>query len=115
MNWPATLPQGLLKSSFSDGPPDNLLRTQMEAGPAKVRRRTTAGVRPLSGAMRVTAAQWAIFKTFFDTDLQSGALSFAFPDPDNEAATITVRLLNYKRASAGGLDFKLELTFEVVP
>ncbi len=42
--WPATLPAPAL-SSLRETPPDNLIRTQMDKGPAKVRRRTTANVR----------------------------------------------------------------------
>ncbi len=45
--WPPSLPQRPLAQGFSEQAPDTLIRTQMEAGPPKVRRRFTAGIRTM--------------------------------------------------------------------
>ncbi len=37
-----------LAANYQETPPDNLVRTPMDVGPAKLRRRTTANVRQLS-------------------------------------------------------------------
>ena len=79
--WDASLPQRLLVKSYSESPADVLLRTSMDFGPAKVRRRGTAGPRPVSGSIIVTAAELATFKTFFNTTLLGGSLRFRWCDP----------------------------------
>ena len=43
IDWPATLPQEILAEGYEEGLPDVLVRTKMDAGPDKVRRRATAG------------------------------------------------------------------------
>lgn len=78
--WPSELPQCFVVG-YSDGAADNLIETDPETGPPISRRRSTAAVRPLSGSMRMTRAQLAILKAFFDTTLLSGSLPFAFTDP----------------------------------
>ena len=79
--WDASLPQRLIIKSYAESPADVLVRTSMDFGPAKVRRRGTAGPRPVSGSIIVTAAQLATFKTFFNTTLSGGALRFRWRDP----------------------------------
>ena len=73
--WPASLPQ-FVDRPHTEGMPDALLRTPMDAGPAKTRRRFTAGIKPVKAQMDLTAAQAATFETFFDVTLKAGALAF---------------------------------------
>lgn len=47
-NWPETLPQSPLLDGWRETPADNTVRTAMEAGPAKVRARGTAGAGKMS-------------------------------------------------------------------
>jgi hypothetical protein len=74
--WPATLPQAVIGRGFSETLPDLVLRTPVESGPAKSRRRLSYNVRPTTATIIVTQAQAAIFDTFYNTDLEGGALSF---------------------------------------
>lgn len=78
--WPAELPQ-CFNIPYSDGLGDGLAETQPDVGPPMSRRRTTAVTRPLSGSMRMTRAQLATLRTFFNTTLFLGALPFTFTDP----------------------------------
>lgn len=79
--WPGSLPQSPLLSGFTETTPNLVLRTQMDAGPPKQRRRFTAGVRPFTISMLMTADQVDIFDDFFMNTCEGGALSFLFPDP----------------------------------
>lgn len=84
--YPTTLPNQLL--GLRDKREDNVVRTQMEAGPAITRRRYTASVRTLSVPVVFTGAQRAIFEDFFEDDLKSGSLSFEWNDPLTDETAI---------------------------
>lgn len=79
--WPAGLPQDVEIDGYEETSPANKLRTQMDAGPAKQRRRFTAGVRPLKVTMIMTRAQIATLDAFHDATLAGGALPFDFTHP----------------------------------
>jgi hypothetical protein len=64
----------------------------MEAGEAKVRRRTTSGVMPLSLAYRMTSAEKEDFEDWVASDIADGALRFTLPDPEADSGTIEVRM-----------------------
>jgi hypothetical protein len=88
--WPVSLPQDFLRNSYQSAAAENRIRSQPDTGPAKVRRRSTANVRPMAGNMNITDAQLTALKTFYDTTTLSGSLPFTFPDPET-AATLLVR------------------------
>lgn len=74
--WPGTLPVIPLVAGYKESPPDVLIRTQMDAGPARVRPRYTAGVRPIIGEIVCTPTQVATLDTFYVTTLLQGSLPF---------------------------------------
>lgn len=84
--WPGTLPQDPEIDGLVEQPPDTILRTQMDAGPAKVRRRFTAGVRPFRMKMLLTKTQVADLETFFVTTLKYGSESFDWHNPRTQAS-----------------------------
>lgn len=79
--WPATLPQEPKLAGHSEQPPNLVLRTEMSVGPAKARRRTTAGVRNFSMSIVMTRAQCALLDEFFLDSAQGGALAFQWTHP----------------------------------
>lgn len=88
--WPATLPQ-CFAVGYSEGLGDNLAEYQPDIGPPISRRRSSAATRPLSGQMKLTRAQRATLKTFFEVTLDQGALAFEFPDPASAGDTLLVK------------------------
>lgn len=96
-DWPATLPQVLPVAGYSETPPDTALRTQMDAGPAKVRRRFTAQVRPINATLILTAAQVQILDDFYVTTLEGGALPFDWIHPRDTASPPTVVQFRFVR------------------
>lgn len=90
--WPSTLPQCFLANSVQWAIGEGRLRTPMEAGPAKQRRRTSAVSDALTGQMRMTRQQWSDFMHFVDVTVQGGIDAFTFPNPDAPGQTLLVRI-----------------------
>lgn len=80
-SWPSTLPQLPLAGGFSESPPDTTVRTKMDAGPAKVRRRFTANVRPFKVSFLMTSEQIGYLDTFYVTTTVGGSASFTWVSP----------------------------------
>lgn len=77
--WPPSLPSpkvdDLTESAVELG-----LRTSMDAGLPKMRRRFTAAPRPISCSLVLTRAQVATLDTFFVDTLEAGTLTFDWTD-----------------------------------
>jgi len=84
ISWPATLYGYILKEGFQEIPPDNTIRTEMDVGPAKLRRRSTSAVRKFTVQMFFTTALVATFETFYNTTSESGSLAFSYRAPRTE-------------------------------
>jgi len=84
--WPASLPQSPLIAGFEEDVPETALRTEMDAGPAKLRRRFTASVRPIKYPLILTETQVATLDTFYVTTMQAGTLPFTHTHPRTGAA-----------------------------
>lgn len=78
-NWPSSLPQKLLDSSYHDEEPDLAMLTEMDAPVPKLRRRFTAAIRLFGGKMNLTADQKHDLTEFYRDYCAS---SFWFPDPE---------------------------------
>ncbi len=87
--WPASLPAPAL-NTLRETPPNNSIASQMDKGPAKVRRRTTANVRPISFIMKCTPDQIATLDDFYDNTTFSGSVDFDYTHPRTGAA-VTAR------------------------
>ncbi len=79
--WPVELPQSLDLQGYQEAVPSTTVRTEMDQGPAKVRRRFTAAARPISGSITITAAQVATLRTFYETTTFGGAEAFDWISP----------------------------------
>jgi hypothetical protein len=90
--WPVTLPQKPLKSGYGRSGKAVLIRSPMDSGPAKVRKRTNVGVKPVALAFKMTTAQVDDFEDWVVTDIGEGALSFTLPAPEADSGTIVVRM-----------------------
>jgi hypothetical protein len=116
-SWPAALPQSPLLQGASGSFAKTAIRTSMDAGAAKVRRRFTAAVRPFKCSFEVTAAQLATLEDFFANTLAGGALSFTFPHP--LYGTVTMRFVTDEPPAWQPRDdpsaFEVQLSLEVMP
>ena len=69
--WLTTLPAPR-QTGYQVNPVDRTIRTQMDRGNARVRLRTSARVDEISCSIRVTNAQFILFRAWFD-DANTGA------------------------------------------
>lgn len=76
--WPAALPQDFQIKNYLEVLPDVVVRTKMDAGPDKVRRRLTQNTRPVKHSMVLTDTQYVALASFFLNDCQGGALAFTW-------------------------------------
>jgi hypothetical protein len=114
-NWPAGLPASPLLDSFKEKAEDTVIRTEMEQGPAKLRRRTTAGVRTLSASFLVSKAQVVTLEDFYLTTLQGGSLPFTFTHP-RSGASVSCRFVKPPEyAGSNGNYFKASVDLEILP
>lgn len=78
--WPDDLPQRFQRDGFSQGFGDGRLRTSMETGPQKTRRRFSSVTRPLQVTMDERADAFARLHRFYDDDTKGGSLPFLIRD-----------------------------------
>jgi len=89
--WPSTLPGLELGAELSQQ--QAFIRTPMDNGPAKQRRRFTAVSRYLSGTMVLTKTQKATLETFYQDDISYGADVFDYTDPVDNSTTVPARFV----------------------
>lgn len=89
--WPLSLPQEPDIGHIEEAP-NNLLRTQMDVGPPKVRRRYTAAVRSVEMPLELDDAQTTTLHDFFTTTLKDGADLFDWKLPRTGGA-VTFRFV----------------------
>lgn len=78
--WPAELP-GPAIGTLNESPPNNVIASQPDKGPAIVRRRTTANVRPLSFSMMLTSEELQTLDDFFTDETDYGSVPFDYDHP----------------------------------
>lgn len=112
--WPASLPSPNA-SGFSQTLADNVVRTEMDAGPAKVRRRSTSGVKPATHPLLLDATQKDTLISFYETTLVSGTLPFDHTDFLN-SGTVAYRFVTPPGfTSAGANLWNALLDLEILP
>lgn len=86
--WPSTLPDPLM-TGYELQATDPTIRTDMDAGSARVRRRNTATPDHVSLRFMLTEAQMAIFRAFWESDFMSGAAWVYMPIKDGRTASVS--------------------------
>lgn len=116
--WPGTLPG--FSVELTDQRIDGTIRSSMDAGPAKVRRRFSAVSRIIETAVTLTAAQRATFDTFFADTLGEGSLPFDFDDPA-DGTTVELRFLAPPQMTAIAVasgyvsQWRVQMSLEILP
>lgn len=78
-NWPTSLPA--FRLPLSTNRQDGTLRTSMDAGPEKVRRRFSATSKFYSISIQMEGADLSTLEEFYETTLQGGSVTFDMEDP----------------------------------
>lgn len=114
-SWPSTLPQYVDQDGYTQTSKNPLIRTEMDAGPAKVRLRYTAVPEEFNISLVLTKTQLDTFvNTFFRNALHYGADTFLWKHPVTQAAA-TCRFTSMYNVVPHGLDFKMTISMEILP
>ena len=115
-SWPSDLPQEFEQDGFRAAGRENVLRSQVDAGPNKTRRRFTSAPYPIRGSMTMTGPQLDQFRDFLENEIADGAISFSFPKPRDPATVVTVKFNTTPQwAAARGDNFLVSLDLSVMP
>ncbi|MEG6505855.1 hypothetical protein [Nitratidesulfovibrio sp. 1201_IL3209] len=116
--WPEALPQAPSQSGFDDPLPSLTISTDMEYGPRRIRRRTSAARQPMSYPLILTTEQKATLKEFMDI---AAGQPFWLPDPLDQSRYLLVIFIpeSAQRAASvvprGPFRWQTTLTLEVYP
>jgi hypothetical protein len=112
--FPTTLPPPAL-STLKESPPANTKRTNMDKGPEKVRRITSANTRPLNFQLRLTPAEVAILDEFFVDTTYSGSTTFDYTHPRTQEV-VTARFTSEPSYSEQeGTIYNVDISLEIMP
>ena len=115
VSFPTELQEKFNESGFSFSIGSTTIRTNVDVGPAKIRRRLTKGVDSTSGNIKLLYSDYAILYNFYDVSLAGGSLPFEYNDP------FTGLPAEYRWVSPptltpmGGLYFNVSLPWEKMP
>jgi hypothetical protein len=114
-SWPSDLPDQPLKRGYEEGPPNVALRTQMDAGPDKIRRRTTAGPRQIAVQFRLSPSQLETLDTFYTDTLEGGTLRFDWTHP-RTGTSVEFRFVEPPSYQALRADrYRVQAQLEIMP
>lgn len=110
--WPAEFCP--LINTFQETPPDGLIRTGMDVGPDKVRRRTTANVRPVNFRLFLKPDKVAVLDAFYVTDTFGGAESFDFIHPRTKES-VKARFVQPPQYANRSTGYDVTVSLEILP
>ena len=79
--WPTTLPQSPVLDGYKESMPSNLIRSNTDTGPAKVRRRGNAKPISVNATYILNTEEVKILDRFVDETLGGAAMCFDWPRP----------------------------------
>lgn len=79
--WPIGLTRAARVADLEERTPDVVVRSEVDVGPAKIRRRFTGDRRTFTIGLDLTRNEVATFDSFFLTTTKGGSLSFAWDLP----------------------------------
>lgn len=115
IDWPPELNGCLLPDGYQESLPDTTIRTQMDVGPPKMRRRSTSAPRLISGTLRLEGSRLDLFEAFYIDTLAGGSLPFNWVSPRTGDPVVAQfgDVPSYSPVSGGIWDVSISL--EVLP
>lgn len=103
-----------LIDTFQESPPQNTIRSEMDVGPAKVRRRTTANIRPIAFRMYLLPDDVAVMDDFFLNQTYSGSEVFDFIHPRTKES-VQARFTEPPQYSNRSRGYDVSVSLEILP
>lgn len=125
--WPLSLPQSPIANGYKESMPSDIIRSDAEYGPAKVRRR--GGSKPIvvSASYILSTEETEILDNFVYENIGGGAICFDWPRPrfsttQNGTRYVRARIVPssdglYSKSNVGNtVDFwQIDLKLEIFP
>jgi hypothetical protein len=111
---PGVLPNDFQQDSYSEGNIDNLIRTRMNNGPDKRRRRTTEAYQPIKGTMILDSAQREAFLEFYKGETLFGAIPVIMREPGTIDGEIQTFINTQSIVPINGLTWSLDMSLSVL-
>lgn len=111
ITWPGDLPRVLRLDGLNAKKKSAVVRTEMDAGPAKVRQRYTVATKDFSGSIVVNSVQRQLLEDFYTNILGNGVLRFVMKDPQTLEQAEFRFLDDYDEESLDGL-WKITMRLE---
>lgn len=113
--WPSELQNLVNQDSFGLTFGDSTIRSDMDVGPAKVRRRITKAVDSITCSITLkTASEYSAFEYFYKTTLNGGVNQFAFNHPITGVQTDFRISKTPSFRPLGGSVFQVSMEWEIV-
>jgi hypothetical protein len=113
--WPITLQSLVNEDGFSHALGETSIRSAMDIGPEKIRRRMTKSVDLFNVSINLTTTQYSVFYNFYDLTLNGGVESFYFNHPIT-GVQATYRMKGQPAIrSLGGGQFRVSMEWEQLP
>lgn len=112
--WPAAFPPPAI-NTLNESPPNNVLRTGMDKGPPKTRRRTTANIRPLSFTLKLSEALVEVMDDFFVNDTFSGSIPFDYTHPRTGQPCTAMFATEPQYGEMEGVLYNVQVQLEIQP
>ncbi len=112
--WPESLPQSPLLDGWQETLADNVLRTEMEQGPAKLRRRSTVASGRMRAQFLLSAADCALLDTFYNDTLAGGVKVFRLLHPLRNVTIVCRFAAPPEYAAVNGEYCRARLSLEVM-
>lgn len=113
--FPTILRSAMLADGFKETTPNVALRSSVDQGQAKLRRRTTAGVAEISCVLLLNTSGTQTLDAFYRDDLAGGTLSFTMTHPRGRASLNCRFKKPPVHLSVNGNWFRSTLELEVLP
>jgi hypothetical protein len=115
VTWPLQLQQYLNGDSFTYTFGETVIRSEMDVGPRKVRRRSTKSIDSITGSIDMEFSDWDTLKDFYKTTTNGGSDYFIFKDPIDES-DLVVRFTSPPAVTRkGGVYFTVSINLETRP
>ncbi len=119
VSWPGSLPSVEL-TGWNYQKKSGVIKSEMEVGPPKRRRRTTAQMAILSGKLLLSASQVETFRQFVETDLKGGMEVILWPEfIEGQQKEVVLSLDTngdlYSVTQTSESTFEVRLKLEVLP
>lgn len=112
--WPSTLPKPN-PDGYQEVMPSNTIRSEMDVGPAKVRKRATSATTKYRLNFEMDNTDVNTLETFFTTTINDGVDTFTMDDPRNGTSE-TFRIVSPPETVAlTGVWFRVSVNMEKLP